>query len=133
MATADQFQFSPPGMATGIGSLPFEDPEEALTLIRSAFPACPHWPQLPRRSRHEHFVHQFLQPLVGCGLLVQRNDRWYFDMARDTSADSLTMIYAACLAAEAGDAGVLASFLPSPKAAAGFHTLASTLTASVLR
>jgi hypothetical protein len=112
-------------MATGIGSLPFEDPRPALELILTELPECPHWPQLPRRSRREHFVHQFLQPLVACGLLVHQNGRWFFDLSRDTSADSFTLIYSACLAAEEGDAGALRSFLPPPEAAAGFHAFMS--------
>jgi hypothetical protein len=122
-------RFFPRGLATGIGSLPYEEPREALALILNKFPQCPHWPQLPRRSPKEHFIHQFLQPLVACGLLVFHNDRWLFDLSRDTSADSLTRFYSACLAVEAGDAGALSAFLPSTEAAAGFHaflTLAAT-------
>ena len=117
----DSPRFTPRGMASGIGSLPFEDPRPALALILTELPECPHWPQLPRRSRREHFVHQFLQPLVACGLRVHQNGRWFFDVSRDTSADSFTVIYSACLAAEEGDAGALMSFLPPPEAAAGFH------------
>ena len=121
MGMDDQTCFFPRGMATGIGSLPFEDPQEALTLIWSALPECPHWPQLPRRGRQEHFVHQFLQPLVACGILVFENERWFFDLSKQTSADSLTVFYSACLAAEEGDQEALRSFLPSAEAAAGLH------------
>ncbi|MFZ0727843.1 MAG: hypothetical protein WAM61_18825 [Desulfobacterales bacterium] len=48
--------FSPDGVATAIGSLPFTDPAEALALITSALPEAPHRPQLPRRSRRKHFL-----------------------------------------------------------------------------
>lgn len=108
-------------MATGIGSVPFEDPDEALALILSEFPECPHWPQLPRRSRKEHFIHQFLQPLVDCGLLVFQSDRWLFDMSRDACAEDLTTFYSTSLAGEEGDPKAIKTFLPSPEAAAGFH------------
>jgi len=118
---AIQTPFTPWGMATGIGSLPFIDPEEALDLIFSELPECPHWPQLPRRGRQEHFVHQFLHPLVACNLLVRQDDRWVFDMSRDDCADNLTTFYTTCFAAEEGDAQALSSFLPSQEAAAGFH------------
>jgi len=121
MGMGESLHFSPRGMATGIGSLPFADPQQALALILAELPECPHWPQLPRRGRQEHFVHQFLQPLVACGILVSQNDRWFFDLSQDTGADSLTRFYTNCLAAEGGDADALRSFLPSPEAAAGLH------------
>jgi methionine synthase II (cobalamin-independent) len=108
-------------MATGIGSLPFTDPQEALALILAELPQCPHWPQLPRCGRREHFVHQFLQPLVACGILVSDKDRWYLDISQDTSADRLTEFYSSCLAAEEGSTASLRSFLPPTDAAAGLH------------
>ena len=66
-------------------------------------------------------MHQFLDPLVKCGLLVQQSGRWLFEMSRDTAAESLTTFYTAALAAEAEDEQALRSFLPSRKAAAGFQ------------
>jgi hypothetical protein len=114
-------------MATGIGSLPFTNPQEALTLILAELSTCPHWPQLPQRGRQEHFVHQFLQPLVACGILVSENDRWFFDLSRDTSAESLTAFYSSCMAAEEGDADALRCFLPGPEAAAGLHAFLAGL------
>jgi hypothetical protein len=114
-------------MATGIGSLPFDNPEKALALILAELPEAPHWPQLPRRSSREHFVYQFLQPLVVCGMLVPRGNRWVFDMARDTSAECLTDFYTTCLPAEDGAPECRRSFLPSPEAAAGFHAFLSRM------
>ena len=113
--------FQPCGLATGIGSLPFTDPQEALDLILTEVPQCPHWPQLPRCGRQEHFVYQFLQPLVTCGILLSDNGRWYLDISQDTSADRLTEFYTSCLAAEEGSTASLQSFLPPAEAAAGLH------------
>lgn len=121
MDTNSESSFLPCGMATGIGSVPFEDPDDALALILAELPECPHWPQLPLRGQPEHFVHQFLQPLVECGLLVFDADRWFFDMTRDTCPENLTTFYSASLAGEEGDDQALQPFLPPPKAAAGFH------------
>ena len=121
MLTAEPSCFLPSGTATGIGSVPFEDPDEALALILAEFPECPHWPQMPRRGRQEHFVPQFLHPLLECGLLLLQDDRWLFDMSRDTCADCLTAFYSTSLAAEEGDPQALRSFLPPAEAAAGFH------------
>ena len=122
-----QTAFAPGGMATGIGSLPFEDPEKALSLILTELLEAPHWPQLPRRSSREHFVYQFLQPLVACGMVILRNNHWVFDMARDTCAECLTDFYTTCLPAEEGDSECRRSFIPSQEAAAGFHAFLSRI------
>ena len=114
--------FQPCGLATGIGSLPFTKPEDALALVVEELPEVPHWPQLPLRDKQEHFVHQFLQPLVACGMLVWQDQRWVFDRSSATEAECLTRFYMNCLPAEEGQSECLRSFLPSPEAAAGFHS-----------
>lgn len=53
----------PCGAATGIGSLPHRDPEEALELVLRCCPEVPFWPQLPRRSPREGMLEQFLEGL----------------------------------------------------------------------
>jgi len=47
------------GLATGIGSLPHQDVEEALDLIFKYTPQIPFWPQLPKRDKKEAMVTQF--------------------------------------------------------------------------
>jgi len=47
------------GLATGIGSLPYKDVQEALDLIFKYTPQAPFWPQLPRRDKREGMVEQF--------------------------------------------------------------------------
>lgn len=113
--------FVPQGLATGIGSMPFECPAEALALVMEETPEAPHWPQLPLKNRQEHFVHQFLHPLVACGMLVCRAQRWSFDMSRENNTECLTRFYSQCLPAEDGSPEGMQSFLPPPEAAAGFH------------
>jgi len=39
--------FVPGGAFTGIGSLPFEDPQEAVSFVADLSPQIPFWPQLP--------------------------------------------------------------------------------------
>ncbi|MCM8789956.1 MAG: hypothetical protein NC916_02940, partial [Candidatus Omnitrophica bacterium] len=51
------------GLATGIGSLPHKDADEALDLIFKYFPAIPFWPQLPNRDIREGMVAQFSENL----------------------------------------------------------------------
>jgi hypothetical protein len=114
-------RFNPGGLATAIGSLPFSDPSEAIKLIRRYLPAIPHWPQLPRRGMEEHFVFQFLHPLVDTGLLVVQDDTYFFDMSQTNWPNRLTEFYTNCLAAEEGDPSALENFLPPKEAAIGFH------------
>ncbi len=45
---------------TGIGSLPFQLPEEALRCVIDTTPELPYWPQLPRKSQAEGMIQQFL-------------------------------------------------------------------------
>ncbi len=54
-------EFKPGGLATGIGSFPHSDPEDALKLINKYFPDAPAWPQLPKRGLKENMCPQFSQ------------------------------------------------------------------------
>lgn len=47
------------GLATGIGSLPFKEPEAALDLIFKYLRQSPFWPQLPKRDVREGMIAQF--------------------------------------------------------------------------
>lgn len=51
------------GLATGIGSLPFKDPDPALDLIFTYCFEIPFWPQLPQRGACESMVAQFSENL----------------------------------------------------------------------
>lgn len=51
------------GLATGIGSLPFKDAQEAVKLVLKYFPRVPFWPQLPRVDMREGMIAQFSQNL----------------------------------------------------------------------
>lgn len=118
--------FEPAGLATGIGSLPFTDAWQALDLIWDELPEIPHWPQLPRRGKMEHFINQFLQPLVDCGMLVQYGNSWRFDTSGDSCAACMTDFYSSCLSAEDNDPVCSKSFLPSQESASGFHAFLSS-------
>ena len=133
MVDAFQIAFMPEGLATGIGSLPFVDPEAALELIFAELPEMPHWPQLPRRGEQEHFVHQFLQPLMDCGMLTSEGGRWILDASGENSAACLTEFYTTCLPAEAGDGECLRSYLPTPEAAAGLYAFLARARAGGLK
>jgi len=51
------------GLATGVGSLPYRDAEEAIKLIFKYIPQAPFWPQLPKRDMREGMVAQFSENL----------------------------------------------------------------------
>lgn len=51
------------GLATGIGSLPCEDPSKAVDLVLKYLPQIPFWPQLPKLGGCEGMVAQFAQNL----------------------------------------------------------------------
>lgn len=52
--------WEPAGAVTGIGSLPFADPAEAVDFVASAVPEVPFWPQLPGRDPAEGMITQSL-------------------------------------------------------------------------
>lgn len=51
--------FEPECLSTGIGSLPHQDPVEAVSLILTYHPEIPFWPQLPHRGVQEEMTRQF--------------------------------------------------------------------------
>lgn len=99
----------------------------ALALIGQHLPQIPHWPQLPRRGTTEHFVHQFLQPLIDFGLLIVSAGQRYFDSDRKTLPERLTRFYECCLAAEEGSTRDLDRFMPPVDSAAGFYAFLEQL------
>jgi methionine synthase II (cobalamin-independent) len=52
-----------PLAATGIGSVPFTDPEEAVALILEHLPQVPYWPQMVRLGYPEEMVPQAVRGL----------------------------------------------------------------------
>ncbi len=59
--------FAPHFMATGIGSLPHQDPGQAVSEVLARLPDMPYWPQLPNRDPLEDMNLQYaraLEPLL---------------------------------------------------------------------
>lgn len=117
----ESLALSPCGLATGIGSLPFTEPTEALAMIKRYLPAIPHWPQLPLRGSVESFVHQFLQALVDMGILETTPQKIYFNTSVPAWPDRLTEFYSVYLAAEEGDRDALQRFAAPEISAPGFY------------
>lgn len=53
------------GLATGIGSLPYTNPRQAVEAVFKYLPEIPFWPQLPKRDVREAMVAQFSENLPG--------------------------------------------------------------------
>ena len=66
--------------STGIGSLPFEDVDEAVHAVLEFCPDLPYWPQLPKRSHLEGMNEQMAENFPGLSVrdgtmaLVQDDD-----------------------------------------------------------
>jgi len=64
------------GLATGIGSLPYTDPDQAVDVVLKYLPQAPFWPQLPKIGLREGMIAQFSQNLP---CLKITPDGLYFD------------------------------------------------------
>jgi len=69
-------------IATGIGSMPLTDPEQAVRLSLEYLPEAPIWPQLPQRSFHEQMAPQYSESLPGI-VVDEAKQRVSFDTSRD--------------------------------------------------
>ncbi|MCF8010385.1 MAG: hypothetical protein K9L17_01525 [Clostridiales bacterium] len=119
--------FNPECMATGVGSMPFTEPEKALSLIFKGLPKIPHWPQLPMRGNEEGFVYQVLNPLVEKGLLVVENNKAYFNTSSANWSEKMTDFYSTYLEAEQGNNEALDQFAIPKSSATGFYAFINRL------
>ena len=110
-------------MATGIGSLPLTDADEAVALALRYLPEAPIWPQLPRRGMVEAMDGQYSEALPGIAADEERQ-RWYFDTVRDL-APELERFYERVIAED------LEHFAISETHAPGFHALLRALEGGV--
>ncbi|MBI2438853.1 MAG: hypothetical protein HYV36_08605 [Lentisphaerae bacterium] len=117
----------PPFLATGIGSMPFTDPERAVTLALRTMPEAPFWPQLPKLGLREEMIPQYTEGLPGV-VFDDAQKRFYFDTAGDYGP-ALVAFYEAYLAAmdPATGTGDCACVAMSPAFAHGLHALQARL------
>ena len=104
-----------PLMATGIGSVPFTDPQDTLALIFETLPQIPYWPQMVQLGYLEDMTAQAARGLPG--LKVDEAGRMVVmdaDLPRD---EALAGFYEAILSGE------LAAFAFEPRDARGFFAL----------
>ncbi|MFH1131230.1 MAG: hypothetical protein V1754_07835 [Pseudomonadota bacterium] len=76
--------FKPKFLATGIGSMPFDDPDRAVDIALANLPQAPMWPQLPRLGLNEQMEIQYSEG-VPCVVIDREKGRMYFDTSGDYS------------------------------------------------
>jgi hypothetical protein len=104
-----------PLAATGIGSVPFTEPQEAVELILAHMPRIPYWPQMVRRGYLEDMTAQVARGLPTIKVdLAQRLVRVDREVVRD---EALASFY------EIVFSGDLEAFAFDPKEASGFFAL----------
>lgn len=117
----------PKYLATGIGSMPFDDPGHAVDLILSKLPYAPHWPQLPRLGLNEQMEIQFSEHMP-CAVIDREKNRLYFDTSGDYS-EAFAQFYETYLLAmdPEGGNGDCAAVAVSPVFSRGLHALEERL------
>ncbi|MDH4163202.1 MAG: methionine synthase [Nitrospirota bacterium] len=73
-------------IATGIGSLPVVDPDQAASLSLRYLSEAPIWPQLPKRDFREHMDGQYSESLPGI-IVDEGKKRFSFDSSRDLTPE----------------------------------------------
>ena len=106
-------------MTTGIGSVPFTDPQASVRFVLESDIDIPFWPQLPKRDFRELMNPQFAEGLP-CFSTDATAKRTWFEIG-DDKADRMTAFYEKVLA------GDYAGLELSRQAAAGYHAFLAEL------
>jgi hypothetical protein len=117
-------------LATGIGSMPFANAEQAVDVSLSKAGEAPFWPQLPKLAFFEKMEVQYSEGIPAI-VIDRENGRMYFDTAGDYY-DKLAAFYEAYLAAmdpETGN-GNCASMAITSEFSKGIYALEKRLLSS---
>lgn len=74
--------------ATAVGSLPHDNPENAIDLIFKEFKEIPFWPQLSNVDKKEDMTVQYTQGIPGI-FYDKENDKYFFDVQSDEFFENL--------------------------------------------
>ena len=117
----------PKFLATGIGSMPFDDAEHAVDVSLSKLSEAPIWPQLPKLGFNEQMGPQYSEGLPN--LVIDRDEnRIYFDTSLDYS-DAFVQFYEAYMMAMEPDTGNgdCSAMAISPEFSKGIYALKKRL------
>jgi len=73
-------------IATGIGSMPMVDPEQAVRLSLTYLSEAPIWPQLQQRNFREHMDAQYSESLPGL-IIDEEKMKIFFDTSKDLNPE----------------------------------------------
>lgn len=114
--------FEPRCLATGIGSLPHSNPEDAVRVVLANIPEAPFWPQLPSSGLNEQMEVQYNEGIPR--VVIDRGaQRMYIDTSGDSSME-LASFYENYLAEN------LEAFAISPDFSRGIPAMQSALEAA---
>jgi hypothetical protein len=119
--------YKPKFLATGIGSMPFTDPQHAVSITMTKLKEAPFWPQLPKTNLNEQMEIQYSEG-IPCIVIDREKSRMYFDTSGDYS-EPFTEFYENYITAmdpDEGDGNCSAMSL-SPEFASGLYTLETRL------
>jgi hypothetical protein len=114
-------------LATGIGSMPFTDAEQAVDVSLSKVGDAPFWPQLPQRAFFENMEIQYCEGIPAT-VIDPEKERLYFDASGDYY-DKLAEFYEAYMAAmdpETGNGNCDAMAI-TPKFSNGIYAMENRL------
>jgi hypothetical protein len=120
-------QFNPKFLATGIGSMPFENPAYAVQVSLKFMENAPIWPQLPRLGLNEQMEIQYSEGIPSA-VIDRDKSRMYFDTSVDYS-ESFACFYESYMIAMDPDEGNgdCSSMAISPEFSQGLYALETSL------
>lgn len=119
--------FKPKFLATGVGSMPFENPKHAVEVSVSRLCEAPTWPQLPRLGLNEQMEIQYSEGLP-CIVIDREKGRMYFDTSGDYSEDFAAFYEAYLMAMDPDDGnGDCSAMAISSEFAKGIYALEERL------
>jgi hypothetical protein len=120
----------PKFLATGIGSMPFEDVKHAVDVSLSTINNAPFWPQLPRLGLNEQMEVQYSEGMP-CIVIDREKTRMYFDTSGDyyDALAAFYEIYMTAMDPEEGD-GDCSAMAISPEFSTGIYAMEDRLQAS---
>jgi hypothetical protein len=116
-------------LATGIGSMPFEDADYAVNVSLTKLTGAPIWPQLPKLGLHEQMEIQYSEGMP-CVVIDEEKHRMYIDTAQDYS-EAFAEFYENYMTAMDPDEGTgdCSSMAISPAFSKGIYALEKRLKA----
>jgi hypothetical protein len=119
--------YKPKFLATGIGSMPFTDPEHAVNITMTKLKEAPFWPQLPKVNLNEQMEIQYSEG-IPCIVIDREKSRMYLDTSGDYSEPFTEFYenYVTAMDPDVGDGNCSAMSL-SPEFASGLYALETRL------